>query len=102
MEKYAGLETNTLATTEGVAMRKLTVGVLCAFLCATLYAQPWQTNSEGSGAPIVVASGFFLLGHCTKKCKEMRCSNMDVCERACSDNKGTISKCPRDDEILKR
>ena len=76
-------------------MYKRIIVVLCALLCAAAYAQPRFYEQEHPGAPVVVASGFFLFGHCNTKCKELRCPDLDACGKACNDNKGTISMCPK-------
>jgi hypothetical protein len=76
-------------------MYRLLLAVFCASLSVTIQAQPQDGSSAGRGAPLVVASGFVLLGHCTKKCEDMRCPDQNSCNKWCNENKGTLTMCPK-------
>ncbi len=82
-------------------MYKLIVGALCASMSVSLYAQP-QYGVNGNGEALRVASGFFLFGHCKKKCDELRCPDAEACNKACVDNKGTVTMCPKVEEKAKK
>ena len=74
-------------------MHKLIVGTFCAFLSTSLYAQP-QSNSNQS-PNILLASGAVYWAHCDKRCEELKCPDTKGCYKACVENKGTVSMCPR-------
>ncbi len=74
-------------------MHKLIVGTFCALLSTTLYAQ--SQSSPNQNANILLASGAVYWAHCDKRCDELKCSDAKACYKACVDNKGTVSMCPR-------
>ena len=76
-------------------MYQLLVAMFCASLSATIHAQPQYDVNPGRDAPLVVASGFVLLGHCNKKCEELRCPDQNACNKLCNENKGTVTICPK-------
>ena len=78
---------------EKLLMHKLIVGMFFFFLSATLYAQ-FQSGSNRS-TNILVASGAVYWAHCDKRCEELRCPGRDACYKACVENKGTVSMCPK-------
>jgi hypothetical protein len=74
-------------------MHKLIAVTLCVFLSATAFA---QTQSNANQSPnILLASGAVYWAHCDKRCEELKCPDTKACYKACVDNKGTVSMCPR-------
>jgi hypothetical protein len=74
-------------------MCKLIVATFFFFLSATLYAQS-QSGSNQSPT-ILLASGAVYWAHCDKRCEELHCPSRDACYKACVENKGTVSMCPK-------
>ena len=81
-------------------MYKLIVGVFCASLSVTLYAQP-QSNVNQAPRAEVVAGGSVYWAHCNQRCNELRCSDKKACNKSCLENKGSISMCPKVPEAAK-
>jgi len=77
-----------------LSMHKLIVGTLCAFLSATVCAQ--SQSSANQSPKILLASGAVYWAHCDQRCKkELACPDRDACYKACVENKGTITMCPK-------
>ena len=104
MEKYISL---TVTVVHGVSyitgrslMYKLIVGVFCASLSVTLYAQPQHSANQGPGVQ-VIASGTVYWAHCSSKCDELRCPDKKACNKFCIETKGSITMCPKAEEKAK-
>jgi hypothetical protein len=80
-------------------MHKLIVVTFCALLSATLYAQP--QSSANQSPKILLASGSVYWAHCDSKCKDLRCPDQSACNKACIENKGTLTFCPKAQEKAK-
>jgi len=81
-------------------MHKLIVGVFCASLSVTLYAQP-QSSANQDPRVEVVASGSVYWAHCNQRCNELRCPDKKACNKWCIETKGSISMCPKVEEKAK-
>lgn len=81
-------------------MYKLVVGVFCASLSVTLYAQAESSANQRPRAE-VVASGSVYWAHCSQKCNELRCQDKKACNKMCIESKGSFSMCPRVTEKAK-
>lgn len=82
-----------LISGEMFLMHKSIVGTLCALLSATVCAQSQSDSNQSTR--ILLASGAVYWAHGDKRCDELRCLDKKVCYKACVENKGTVSMCPR-------
>ncbi len=81
-------------------MYKLIVGVFCASLSVTVYAQTQSSTNQGPKGEMV-ASGSVYWAHCSQKCDELRCPDKKACNKLCIESKGSISMCPKATEKAK-
>jgi hypothetical protein len=79
---------------------KLIVGVFCASLSVTLYAQPQSSANQGPRVE-VVASGAVYWAHCSQRCNELHCPDQKACNKMCIETKGSLSMCPKVTEKAK-
>ena len=64
-----------------------------ALLSATATAQSQHDPNESP--KMLLASGAVYWAHCDKRCDELSCPDKKACYKACVDNKGTVSMCPK-------
>jgi len=80
-------------------MHKLIVGMFCASLSVTLYAQPQDSANQSSR--VQVASGAVYWAHCDQKCDELHCQDKKACSKFCIEAKGNVTMCPKVEEKAK-